>query len=96
MYCSDLNKKATGMAPAGVLRVVTPIMRCLGILDEQAKGAWSSLWAISSPEFPRENSGGYVVPYAKMGTPSRFAQDRQLAERLWSWTEEQLGNRQLL
>lgn len=84
------------MAPAGVLRVMTPIMKCLGILDEQAKGAWSSLWAISSSGFPRESSGGYVIPYAKMGTPSRFAQDQQLAEKLWSWTQEQLAKRQFL
>ena len=84
------------MAPAGVLRIMTPIMKCLGILDEQAKGAWSSLWAVSSPDFTREKSGGYVVPYAKMGTPSKFAQDSQLAEKLWAWTEEQLAKKQLL
>ena len=84
------------MAPAFILRVVTPIMKCLGILDDQAKGAWSSLWAISSDGFSRENSGGYVVPYAKISTPSKFAQDRQLAEKLWNWTEEQLAKKGLL
>ncbi len=79
-----------------MLRVVAPIMKCLGILDEQAKGAWSSLWAIAGRDFLRENSGAYVVPYARIGTPSRFAQNEELAEKLWTWTEAQLSSKHLL
>ena len=84
------------MAPSGVLKTLTPIMRCLGILDEQAKGAWSSLFAIASPAFDRLNSGCYIVPYAKVGTPSAAAQDDVLAEKLWGWTKDVLQNKALL
>ena len=75
---------------------MTPIMRCLGILDEQAKGALSSLWAVASPDFTRENSGAYVVPYAKIGTPSAMADDISLAARLWDWTAAELEKKGLL
>lgn len=71
-------------------------MRCLGILDEEAKGAWSSLFAIASDEFGAKDSGAYIVPYAKIGTPSAFARDGDLARRLWEWTRDQFSGRGLL
>ncbi|KAF5000788.1 hypothetical protein FDECE_11124 [Fusarium decemcellulare] len=93
---TNLNKQATGTAPSSVLRAVTPIMRCLGILDEQAKGAWSSLFAVASDKFEANDSGAYVIPYAKIGTPSAAAQDKELAKRLWEWTKNELSGRGLL
>ncbi|OKL57681.1 hypothetical protein UA08_07079 [Talaromyces atroroseus] len=81
---TNLNKQATGMAPAVVLRIMTPIMKCIGILDHEAKGALSTLFAIADPKFTE--SGAYIVPYAKIGKPSQMAKDDQLAERLWEWT----------
>ncbi|KUL83606.1 hypothetical protein ZTR_11314 [Talaromyces verruculosus] len=80
----NLNKQATGMAPAAILRIVTPIMKCTGILDHEAKGALSSLFAIADPDFTE--SGAYIVPYAKIGKPSQMAENDLLAERLWEWT----------
>lgn len=71
-------------------------MRCLGVLDKQEKGAWSSLFAIASNDFKEVNSGAYVVPYAKIGTPSELARDESLAEKLWQWTETELGGKGLL
>lgn len=71
-------------------------MRCLGILDSQEKGAWSSLFAIASSDFKKSNSGAYIVPYAKIGTPSSQAQDESLAERLWQWTETEFRTKGLL
>jgi hypothetical protein len=71
-------------------------MRCLGILDAQEKGAWSSLFAIASNDFKKTNSGAYIVPYAKIGTPSNHAQDENLAEKLWEWTETELRGKGLL
>lgn len=62
-------------------------MRCLGILDDQAKGAWSSLWAVAGEDFERGESGGYVVPYARMGVPSKNALDGEMAGRLWGFFE---------
>lgn len=98
------------MAPAAVLRVLTPIMRCMGILDDEAKGAWSSLWAVAGADFPAvvkaaagaaEASNStrdvvYIVPYAKLGVPSSAARDADLAARLWDWTQAELGQRGLL
>ncbi|GAM35068.1 short-chain dehydrogenase [Talaromyces pinophilus] len=81
---TNLNKQATGMAPAAILRIVTPIMKCTGILDHEAKGALSSLFAIADPNFIE--SGAYIVPYAKIGKPSKMAENDLLAERLWEWT----------
>ncbi len=71
-------------------------MRCLGVLDKQEKGAWSSLFAIASDDFKQANSGAYVVPYARIGTPSEYARDESLAEKLWQWTETELGSKGLL
>jgi hypothetical protein len=71
-------------------------MRCVGILDEQAKGAWSSLFAIASKEFSKNNSGSYIVPYAKFGTPSAHAMDPAMAERLWNFTVQELNGKGFL
>ncbi|KAM0456736.1 hypothetical protein ACHAPV_007026 [Trichoderma viride] len=93
---TDLFQKSTGSAPQLVLRVAEPIMRCLGVLDPQEKGAWSSLFSIASSDFKKANSGAYIVPYAKIGTPSKHAQDENLAEKLWEWTETKLRGKGLL
>ncbi|KAK3339644.1 hypothetical protein B0T25DRAFT_618133 [Lasiosphaeria hispida] len=85
---TNLNKQATAMAPSAFLRAMVPLMKCAGILDNQAKGALSSLYAIASPEFTE--SGAYVVPYAKIGTPSKAASDGELAGKLWDWTLREL------
>jgi hypothetical protein len=71
-------------------------MRCLGILDGQAKGAWSSLFAVADQEYRATDSGSYIVPYAKIGTPSSYARDQALAEKLWEWTNEELRQKDLL
>ena len=92
----DLNRQATGALPAPILRAVTPVMRCFGILDEQERGALSSLYAIGSDDFKATDSGAYVVPYARIGTPSAHAEDAALVGRLWDWTEAEMGKRSLL
>ncbi|KAF2108349.1 hypothetical protein BDV96DRAFT_671353 [Lophiotrema nucula] len=91
-----LNKQTTALAPASILGPVTRVMKCLGILDEQEKGAWSSIFAIASSDFGREHSGAYVVPYAKIGTPSEKARDAELARRLFDWTEKEMRDRGIL
>ncbi|KAF2098375.1 NAD(P)-binding protein [Rhizodiscina lignyota] len=93
---TDLNRQATGTAPECVLKVMTPIMRILGILNDQEKGAWSSLWAIASAEFTEKDSGAYVVPYMKIGKPSALARDEELAKKLWAWTVDELEKKKLL
>ncbi|KAI1249727.1 hypothetical protein MGN70_009341 [Eutypa lata] len=97
---TNLNNKATSMSPFGsalALRAMNRFLLWIGVLtDDWAKGALSSLWAIASAEFERGDSGAYVVPYAKVGTPSEQARDVALAGRLWAWTEGELGRRGLL
>lgn len=68
----------------------------LGNLDKQANGALSSLYAVASREFSRSSSGGYIIPYAKVGKPSALARDAELATELWKWTEEEFAKRNLL
>ena len=34
----------------------------------------------------------YLVPWARVGTPTASAQDPKLAEELWNWMEEQVQN----
>jgi hypothetical protein len=86
----NLNKQATAIASPIVLRSVALLMRFFGVLQGHAKGAISSLFAVASTEFKQENSGSYIVPYAKIGTPSAAATDSELAEKLWSWTYDEL------
>ncbi|KAH6886189.1 hypothetical protein B0T10DRAFT_575877 [Thelonectria olida] len=93
---TNLNRQATGAAPSSVLRAVTPVMRCLGILDDQSKGAWSSLFAVASDQFGANDSGAYIIPYAKIGTPSKLARDEELGGRLWEWTRDKFGSTGLL
>ena len=71
-------------------------MRCLGILDEQAKGAWSSLYAIAGDGFGDSDSGAYIVPYGKIGKPSSHARNAVLSEKLWDWTVQELGKKGVL
>jgi hypothetical protein len=71
-------------------------MRCLGILDDESKGAWSSLFAVASDQFGAKDSGAYIIPYAKFGTPSKLARDEELGRRLWEWTRDELDSRGLL
>lgn len=75
---------------------MVPVMRCLGILTDQAKGALSSLFAIASDEFTVADSGKYVVPYAKFGTPSQLACNQELEKKLWNWTVHELESKGLL
>lgn len=84
------------VVPPSIMRSLTSVMRCLGILASQEHGAWSTLYAIASPEFGAKSSGGYIVPYAQLGIPSSAARDEKLAARLWEWTEKEMKAKDLL
>ncbi|KAJ4164742.1 hypothetical protein LMH87_006404 [Akanthomyces muscarius] len=48
-------------------------------------------------DFKAADSGGvYVVLYAVIGTPIKYAQDPALATKSWEWTETQLSENGLL
>lgn len=87
---TGLLDASTGFGPAWLRTAMTKIGACTGLMVTEQTGALSSLWTAASPEFPRTASGSYVVPTARVSKASAFGQDDALAEKLWTWTEEQL------
>ena len=55
------------------------------------KGALSSIFAAASPEHTMEKNGQYYTALAVEGTPSKFAMDKELRDKLWDWTEKELA-----
>jgi len=55
------------------------------------KGAWTQLFAGTAPEAASLN-GKYLIPWARIGTPSVATQDPGLGKDLWEWMEQQVEN----
>jgi NAD(P)-dependent dehydrogenase (short-subunit alcohol dehydrogenase family) len=65
------------------------------VAQSAAAGAWPSLYAATLPDLP---PGSYIGPRLlelrgapKLVTPSRVAQDEELAKQLWAWSVEATG-----
>ncbi|KII92397.1 hypothetical protein PLICRDRAFT_103635 [Plicaturopsis crispa FD-325 SS-3] len=58
------------------------------ILYDVAHGALTGLFAGTAPEGADLN-GKYLIPWARLGTPTELVQDPKLALKIWSWLEEQ-------
>jgi retinol dehydrogenase-12 len=56
-------------------------------MKSAAQGALNQLWAATSPE---AKTGKYYDPVAKEVPASAYAQDKELAAKLWEWTEKEL------
>lgn len=84
------------IVPLWVTRILSAVMYFFGLLDSEERGGWTGLFAAASPDFTREDSGAYVVPYSKIATPSALAMDEQLADKLYTYSEDQLRQRGLL
>ncbi|KAJ5611979.1 hypothetical protein N7510_005173 [Penicillium lagena] len=93
---TDLNRQATASAPSAILRIFTSFGSCVGILATADKGSMSSLFAVASSDFKRNDAGGYIIPYARISTPSDHGQNSKLASKLWDWTADELGKKGLL
>ncbi|PVF97112.1 NAD(P)-binding protein [Serendipita vermifera] len=52
-------------------------------------GAVTQLFAANAPE-AKKLSGKYLIPLAQVATPSKYAQDPELAAKMWEWCEEEL------
>ncbi|KIM25455.1 hypothetical protein M408DRAFT_331202 [Serendipita vermifera MAFF 305830] len=65
----------------------TRLTQTMSITPEQ--GAITQLFAATAPE-AKNLSGKYLVPFAKEQAPSRFAQDQDLAKKMWDWCESEL------
>jgi hypothetical protein len=53
-------------------------------------GACTQLFAVASDGFTRDMNGAYLTPIAKIGKPSKKAEDEQMATDLWDWTEKEM------
>ncbi|KAJ6263822.1 hypothetical protein Dda_2394 [Drechslerella dactyloides] len=62
----------------------------LGFAAKPEKGAYGAILAAASNAFPRSWSGCYIVPPEKKSTLYRQANDHNLQEKLWAWTEDEL------
>jgi len=80
---TGLNQKSWGSA-------MTPVLRLLGVYIKPDEGAYTSLFAVAGESLKKEDSGKYFVPFGKLTTPSKKAQNTELAERLWDWTEKEM------
>lgn len=55
------------------------------------QGALTSLYVATSSDIESKNfRGEYFVPTAKLDTPSEFARNEQLLEKLWDFSEKLL------
>jgi len=53
------------------------------------EGALTQLYVATSPEIEQKNyRGEYFVPFAKLATPSSFASNPELAQKLWDFTQQ--------
>ncbi len=75
---------------------LVPILRCMGAYIKPEQGSFNSLWAVAGKEVTAEMSGCYFVPVGERKTPSKQAQDADLASRLWDWTEREMREKGLL
>lgn len=78
--------------------VLVPLLKAM--TTKPSVGALNQTWACVAPLSGRKavgagsesevNSGGYFCPVAKPDAGSKFANDAELARKLWEWTEEEL------
>ena len=87
---TQLNAKTWGGS------TLTPILRCFGAYVTPEEGSYNSLWAVAGSDVTAEHSGRYFIPVAVEKRPSKQAEDETLAERLWEWTEKEMGRKDFL
>ncbi|EIW74073.1 NAD(P)-binding protein [Coniophora puteana RWD-64-598 SS2] len=67
---------------------LTAILNWL-VLKDVSFGPLTQLYAGTSPEAAAMN-GKYLIPWARVGAPAKYAQDSDKAAKLWDWLEEQV------
>ncbi|ELU45063.1 short chain dehydrogenase domain-containing protein [Rhizoctonia solani AG-1 IA] len=67
----------------------TNILRKALIVYPASQGALTQLWAGTMPE-GLEHNGKFLVPWAQVGVMPPGARDGKVAEKLWTWLEEQV------
>jgi retinol dehydrogenase-12 len=59
----------------------------LGVSLEE--GVKNGLWVLTAQDL---QTGRYYEPVGVLGKGSALSRDRELGERLWKWTQEEIGN----
>jgi hypothetical protein len=72
---------------------MVPLLRCFGAYIKPEQGSFTSLYAAASLEFAAEDSGEYFVSIAQKSKASKEANDPELAEKLWTWTESEMRSK---
>lgn len=72
--------------------VLTSLASWAFFLDTD-KGAWTSLYAAASNQVSFEDNGGYFIPFGKKGEPSANSLDEAQADKLWTWTDQELAKK---
>jgi len=85
---TQLNKRTSSP-----LKMLQPVLQALGVYSTADEGSYSSLFAVASQDFKESDVGGYFVPTAKKGKPSKKAGNEKLAEELWSWSEKEMRSK---
>ncbi|KAG0649124.1 putative oxidoreductase [Hyphodiscus hymeniophilus] len=66
-------------------KVVQPLVE-LGAPGPE-KGCWNTLWCAAGSDVKKSENGSYFEPVGKRGKASVHAEDVQMAEQLWGWSE---------
>lgn len=67
--------------------VIMSVVRLTGVTPEE--GAKGQLWCAVSNDV---KSGAYYDPVGKPGDEAQLAKDESFADKLWTWTDEELKN----
>jgi NAD(P)-dependent dehydrogenase (short-subunit alcohol dehydrogenase family) len=70
---------------SAVVRIAAKVLG--GLMADPSKGTRNQLWAATAKEV---KNGEYYLPVGVSGKGSKAANDEELAEKLWKWTEDEL------
>ena len=54
-------------------------------------GAITPMYAATYPDFKKEDSGKFFIPWARLGKPRKGMQDINLAKKLWEFLDRGIG-----
>lgn len=85
---TQLHGRATGTWMSKLSGVVNVLMAVLGKELGVDEGSWTSLFAIAGEGFNDDMSGMYFEPLGKLATPSKYALDEELGDKLETYTKK--------
>lgn len=105
LFTNELAKKYTDKGIISISlnpgNITTDLQRHIGLFERTFAsyvltlapaeyGALTQLWAGTSPEITRKDSGAYMIPWARRGHLKHSkAKDEALADKLWEWCSQQ-------